>query len=275
MGPGYSAVTSAFNRLAPAYDDRYGNRANPLMDWLRAESLRVLRQILPPGGRVLEVGCGTGEETLALARSGYRVLALDVSPEMVRRARQKAAAAGLTGRAEFLALPAGRLAALRPGFPFDGAYAGLGTLNCEPDLESLGFALGRLLRPGAAFVASVINRRCLFEAFWLLAHGRFKGAFTGRGSGWTAASLPSAGESPAAVPMRPLSAASLGRALGPAFRPEAWLALPLLLPPAYLAGLFCRHRALFKGLLGLERALRGRPPWRDWGDHTLVILRRL
>lgn len=274
MGTGYSAVTRAFDRLAPLYDDRYASRTNPLMDWLRAESLRVVRQVLPPGGRILEIGCGTGEETLALARSGYRVLALDVSPEMVRRARQKAAAANLTGRADFLALPAGRLAALRPGPLFDGAYAGFGALNCEPDLESLGFALGRLLRPGAAFVASVINRRCLFETLWLLAHGQLSQARAGRGSGWTVASLPSAG-GPATVPMRPLSAAALGRALGPAFRAEAWLALPLLLPPAHMAGVFRRHRGLFERILGLERALRARPPWRDWGDHTLVILRRL
>ncbi|MER3398889.1 MAG: hypothetical protein C4315_08305 [Chloroflexota bacterium] len=275
MATKYSAVTRAFDRLAYLYDDRYASRRNSLMGWLRAESLRVFRKAVPAGGWVLEIGCGTGEETLALARSGYRVLALDIAPEMVRRARQKAAAAGLTGRTEFLALPAGRLAALGPAPLFDGAYAGFGALNCEPDLESLGFALGRLLRPGAAFVASVISRRCLFETLWLLAHGRLKQALAGRGSGWTVATLPSVGDGPPAVPMRPLSAAALGRALGPAFRTEAWLALPLMLPPAYMTGVFCRHRALFEKLLGLERMLRSRRPWRDWGDHTLVILRRL
>jgi SAM-dependent methyltransferase len=273
MDPTYGAVARAFDRTAPVYDDLYGTAANPLMAWLRAESLGMLRRLLPAGGRVLELGCGTGEETLALARAGYWVLALDISPGMVRRARQKARAAGLDGRVEFLAMPAGALAALRPRPAFEGAYAGFGALNCEPDLRGLGAALGELLIPGASFVASVINRRCLFETLWLVGRGFLHQVGRGRGLGWGLTTLPAAGGR-ATVPVRPLSAEEVAAAFRPAFRLEAWLALPLLLPPAYMAAVYRRHAGLFERLLGAERFLRGRWPWRDWGDHTLVILRR-
>jgi len=273
MDPTYGAVARAFDRTAPVYDDFYGSATNPLMAWLRSESLEVLRRLLPAGGWVLELGCGTGEETLALARAGYRVLALDISPGMVRRARQKARAAGLDGRVEFLAMPAGGLAALRPGPPFDGGYAGFGALNCEPDLGRLGAALGRLLAPGAPFVASVINRLCLFETLWLLGRGRLRQAGRGRGVGWGLTTLP-AGDGRATVPVRPLSAEEVAGAFKPGFRLEARFALPLLLPPAYMSAVYRRHAGLFKRLLGPERFLRGRWPWRNWGDHTLVILRR-
>ena len=44
---------------------------------------------LPAGSRVLDAGCGTGNLTLPLGERGYDVLALDSSPHMLRRARQK------------------------------------------------------------------------------------------------------------------------------------------------------------------------------------------
>ena len=41
-------------------------------------------------GRVLEVGCGTGELSLFLSRQGHEVLGVDVAPSAVARAREKA-----------------------------------------------------------------------------------------------------------------------------------------------------------------------------------------
>ncbi len=273
MEPAHAAVVRAFDRMAPVYDGLYGDAVNALMAWLRAESLGILRRLIPAGSRLLEIGCGTGEETLALTRAGYRVLAVDISPGMIRRARRKALAAGLEGRVDFLVMAASQLGSLRPCPPFDGAYAGFGALNCEPELGRLGAGLGELLRSGAPIVTSLINRRCLFETLWLLAHGRIRKAWRGRGADWGLATLP-AGDGRAAVPVRLLSAEELVKAFGPAFRLEARLALPLLLPPAYLADFYRRHAGVFRGLVGPERFLRGRWPWRDWGDHTLVILRR-
>jgi len=63
-------------------------------------------------GRVLDVGCGTGENALYLASRGFDVTGVDISPEAIRRATAKSAERGipvhfevadvldLTGRAE-------------------------------------------------------------------------------------------------------------------------------------------------------------------------------
>jgi 2-polyprenyl-3-methyl-5-hydroxy-6-metoxy-1,4-benzoquinol methylase len=54
--------------------------------------LLTLRRQLPHGSRVLDVGCGTGNVTRKLAAFGYRVTALDISPEMLAILRGRVSA---------------------------------------------------------------------------------------------------------------------------------------------------------------------------------------
>jgi len=52
----------------------------------------------PPFGRALDIGCGTGDHALNLARRGWDVTAFDVVPRALDAARAKTAAAGLVVR---------------------------------------------------------------------------------------------------------------------------------------------------------------------------------
>src|SRR4051794_25375609 len=61
----------------------------------------VDRLRLPPDARVLEVGCGAGYLTVALARRGFQVDAIDTVGEMLDRARRHADEAGIGGRVAF------------------------------------------------------------------------------------------------------------------------------------------------------------------------------
>jgi S-adenosylmethionine-diacylgycerolhomoserine-N-methlytransferase len=56
----------------------------------------------PPGGTVLEVGCGTGRNLIAAARAfpNARYFGIDISAAMLETARAKIAAAGLSHRIE-------------------------------------------------------------------------------------------------------------------------------------------------------------------------------
>jgi len=58
---------------------------------------------LANAGPVLELGCGTGRVSLAMAEAGVNVLGIDISPLMAARANAKAAARGLGWRAAFQA----------------------------------------------------------------------------------------------------------------------------------------------------------------------------
>lgn len=50
---------------------------------------------LAPGARILDVPCGSGRHTLALAAAGYRVTGVDISAEAIGHARRAAVAAGV------------------------------------------------------------------------------------------------------------------------------------------------------------------------------------
>jgi SAM-dependent methyltransferase len=53
----------------------------------------LVKSLLPLGGLVLDVGCGTGQLGAAIASEGYDVFGVDLSPAMVARARER----GLAG----------------------------------------------------------------------------------------------------------------------------------------------------------------------------------
>jgi S-adenosylmethionine-diacylgycerolhomoserine-N-methlytransferase len=60
----------------------------------------IARLNVPPGGTVLEVGCGTGRNLIAVAKRypDARLFGLDISEAMLMTARAKVAAAGLANR---------------------------------------------------------------------------------------------------------------------------------------------------------------------------------
>lgn len=77
-------------------------------------------ELLGPDARLLEVGCGGGRWTVALARRVREVVATDIAPRMVERARERVEAEGLDN----VTLAAGSLEALDYDGPFDVVYLG-------------------------------------------------------------------------------------------------------------------------------------------------------
>jgi SAM-dependent methyltransferase len=93
--------------LTTMYHDIYGQNIDP--DTL-ARNVAVFQQNprsgfalgLEPGMRVLDVGCGPGRHSLALARRGIAVTGVDLSDEFVGLARAAAVAEGVADRTEFV-----------------------------------------------------------------------------------------------------------------------------------------------------------------------------
>ena len=207
---------------------------------------------------------------LALAEEGRKVVALDVAPAMVNRIRQKAAAVGLSQAITARVLPAARLSELAHLGLFDGAYASFGVLNAEPDLSAVAAGLADVLPADTYFVTSIMSRICWWELAWFGLHLQPWRALR-RWRHWAEASI-GAGQM---VPTQFYLPSSIAKCFSPAFRVERKMALPLLLPPPYLDHLYRRFKQLFGRLQPLEGALRGRFPFYAFGDHFLLVLRRV
>src|SRR5690348_16362479 len=54
------------------------------------------------GKKVLDLGCGTGENLLPLIKRGADVVAMDISPELVELARRRLREAGITDRTDIV-----------------------------------------------------------------------------------------------------------------------------------------------------------------------------
>ena len=74
---------ATFDQAARDYDAiRPGYPAELIEDTIAISAI-------PAGGRVLEVGCGTGQATMPFAARGYRMLCLDIGEQLIALARQK------------------------------------------------------------------------------------------------------------------------------------------------------------------------------------------
>ncbi len=114
----------------------------------------VKRRISLMGARVLDVGCGGGLLSEALAKEGAQVVAIDLAPELIKVARLHRLESGVEVDYRVQAVEA--LADEAPA-SFD-AITCMEMLEHVPDPAAIIAACERLLKPGGRLFLSTLNR---------------------------------------------------------------------------------------------------------------------
>ena len=119
-----SSVRQAFDRHAPIYDHVFRGAK------VRSEVWQIADRAFSPGMKILDIGCGTGDDALHFVERGINVTAIDISPEMIAQLQRKCA-----GKVQC------EVADMRnfnpAGCRFDGVFSNFSALNCVADLDWL------------------------------------------------------------------------------------------------------------------------------------------
>lgn len=149
------AVADSFGRAAPSYD--------AAADLQQRVATRLAANVtLPAGARLLDLGCGTGTHSQALAQR-FEVIALDLAPGMLAHARalHDGPAGWLCGDAESLPLASASV---------DGIFSSLAVQWCD-NFAAVCAELKRVLRPGGRAWLATLGPQTLHElrAAWRVA----------------------------------------------------------------------------------------------------------
>lgn len=263
----------AFDELASDYDAAFTESA--IGKALRAIVWSRLERAFSAPTRVLELGCGTGEDALCLARRGLEVVAVDASSRMIQVARQKAHEAdrhnGEPGKSavahlEFHCLSMESLGPTLDGQSFDGVLSNFGAINCVADLPALVADVAARLRPGATLVWVVMGRHVPWEWLWYLAQGQWNKAWR---------RLRPGGVSWRGLRIFYPTPTELATVLRPHFAIRRIAPLGFALPPSYAGQWLERRPLLLKMLTRFEHLAQRWSALASLSDHYIVEATRL
>jgi ubiquinone/menaquinone biosynthesis C-methylase UbiE len=153
----------SYDRFAPWFDAWQRAFGPPYADLVLSRVTGALAAHHPGARRVADLGAGTGDLAVALARRGFEVVVVDRSPPMLAIARTKARDAGLA-----IELVSADLRDLALAPPADAAvcvYTVVNQLVEETDLARALAAVHRSLAPGGLFVFET-NLPAAYDRLW-------------------------------------------------------------------------------------------------------------
>ena len=153
-----------YDILAPVYD--YFNGDVDYVSWADFIQRVIERDMAGTNADlVLDLGCGTGSMTLELARRGYDMTGVDYSAEMLDRARERAADAGLDGKILWLMQDMREFELYGTVDVAVCCLDGINHLTCTKDLDKTLSLVHNYLIPDGLFIFD-INGKHKFETVY-------------------------------------------------------------------------------------------------------------
>src|SRR3989454_1705428 len=255
-------AAAAYDVLAPRYENLLPE--NPIIAHSARVSLELVSRAMSKKEFLLEIGSGVGRETVELAGTGKGLVGCEPSKGSLRLVQDRASRRGLSDRIETRAIPASGLRELVKEFgahAFDGSFSSF-ALSYEPSLGAVPEDLWTLLRPGAPFFCSILNRLCLMELVTgapILVPRRGFGRLCG---------VVNLSVDQLAVHARAYAAREVLDAFRHRFELGGIWGIPAIIPPHYLHRLLAASGGLRTALEDLDRRGNFRWPFSLLGGHT-------
>lgn len=213
---------------------------------------------------ILEVNCGTGEDAHYLSQKGHRVLATDISSEMILQAKKKHPAI------QFKTLDVTKFPSEILEKKFDVIFSNFGGLNClsKNQLKEFLDISETLLTPNGKIVLVIMPKKTIWERLYFLLKFQPKKAFRRN----TNASIPANVEE-IQVPTwyyNPKDVVTLAKEKlsTTAIRP-----IGIAIPPSYLEPFF-RKRKWFLSILTTIESWFSNAFWAKYADHYLITFHK-
>jgi len=264
---GIRPAALAFDAVAPVFDARFGEWRSVTA---QRDSVRhALLDVFPRGGRILDIGGGTGEDAAWLVGQGFKLLLTDASPAMVELAAAKltplGAGAKIVAAEDLEQFAECHVAAGGP--VFDGAYSNFAPLNCVDDLRPVAKGLARLVKPGGAAMLVLFGTSAPGEIVIECLQGRMQQAFRRFRRKPVPAQI--GGRQ---FTVRYHRAGAIRSAMQPWFKPVRRLGIGIFVPPSAAEPWISRHPAFLGFLETLDRMASR--PFAMLGDHILYHFKR-
>lgn len=216
---------------------------------------------------ILEINCGTGHDAIWLSTLGHRIIATDISTEMIAVANSKLTTKN--NQPDFRQLDINSLDNIDFNTSFDIIFSDFGGLNCLSPLELENFfsAAAKKLKPNGKIVAVIMPKNCLMENLYFMIKGNFNKVF--RRNTKKAVLVNVENTSVKTWYYNPID---IKKNSSSYFNINETKPIGFLIPPSYLESFFKNRLGLLKFLNRMDSFFKHNPFISHHSDHYIISL---
>lgn len=151
------------DNIAESYDDILSK--NRFSEILRPAFQNILMQSIQHGNKILDLGCGTGEDALFLAKKGFSVTGVDISQKMIEIAEKKAVTKDYNENLQFFCSDM-EIFIIENTNKFDVIFSNFNAVNYVRDLNSFSANASTALNENGKLIFTVLNKISASEVFY-------------------------------------------------------------------------------------------------------------
>lgn len=217
---------------------------------------------------ILEINCGTGHDAIWFANQGHRVIATDISSEMINVAKGKHSYDN--DKLQFQQLDINHLDETKFDHSFDLIFSDFGGLNClsSDQLDVFFKSAIKKLKPNGRIIGVIMPKHCWLESIYFICKGNLKKSFRRNTKNAVAANVD--GNMVDTWYYNPKNIHALSKHN---FVIETIKPIGFCIPPSYLESFFKNRVLVLRFLQNLDTVFKRFSFLSKYSDHYLISLR--